>query len=174
MFFYERVWYNGYMKIIRTLEITNEDFFNYLEHDLIDIIAKTGKTITAKDIKKGLKYTTHGEDHFAKVEVTLMEYERGVIYKSRMKSMEDTITLSYTIEEDPKGIKVTFEQKIQSFETKKMNRLMKGWSEAIYLGRMSDALYEIQKKAIQLRDGIVEKPVEKKNHKLIQKLVEKK
>lgn len=162
------------MKLIRTLEITSDEFFDHLECELIEMANKAGKKIKLTDIKKGLKYNIRNESKYTNCEITLMEYERDYIYKSRIKSLEDTITLSYRIEKDPKGIKVTFDQNIASFENKKQNRLMKGWSEAVYLGRMSDTLYDIQKKCIQKREGIVEKPKDDSNHKLLNKLLTKK
>ena len=161
------------MKLIRTLEITSDDFFDQLERELIEIAAKSNKHIGIKDIKKGLKYTSHDDNKYSRIEVTLLEYERGRVYKSRIKSLDDTITLTYRIEPDPKGIKVTFEQRVQSFENKKQNRLMRGWSEAIYLSRMSDTLYDIQKHVYNYKNGIPEKDASKKEHKFLKKISKK-
>ena len=45
------------MKIIRTIKITNEQFYDYLEQQLIeDIKNSQHKKISASDIQKGLKY----------------------------------------------------------------------------------------------------------------------
>ena len=44
------------MKIIRTIKITNEQFYDYLEQQLIeDIKNSQHKKISASDIQKGLK-----------------------------------------------------------------------------------------------------------------------
>ena len=50
--------YNRIMKIIRTLAVTNTEFYDWLEKQLlIEIQAATGEILTATSIKKGLTYT---------------------------------------------------------------------------------------------------------------------
>ena len=46
--------YNRIMKIIRTLAVTNTEFYDWLEKQLlIEIQAATGEILTATSIKKG-------------------------------------------------------------------------------------------------------------------------
>lgn len=164
------------MKITRTLQITEQEFYDYLENDVIANVADcTQRTIKVKDVKKGLRYTKQGDDVYNRVDITVLDYERGKFYKSKIKSMADTITLSYETSVVEKGLQIIFHQHIESFEKKKQRKLMRMFSEGVYYGRMSDTLYDIQKKIVNIRDGIEEKPLpQAKEHKHLKKLIAKK
>lgn len=163
------------MKIIRTLEITQEEFYDYLEEDLCHSIHEaTNKMISKKDIQKGLKYHKFEKSIQEKIEITILEYQRGEIYKSKIKTIGDTTTIFYRTRETEKGLEIIFEQNIHSFETAKQNRFMRMFSEGVYLGRMVDTLYDIQKKIINKRNGIIEvKKAEPKPNLLLKALAEK-
>ena len=164
------------MKITRTLQITEAEFYNYLENDVINSVENcTKRIIKTKDIKKGLHYTKHGDDIYSRVDITILNYERGKLYTSKIKSMSDTITLSYETSMIEKGLQIIFHQHIASFENKKQAKLMRMFSEGVYYGRMSDTLYDIQKKIINIREGIEESTVvQKEEHKRLKKLITKK
>lgn len=134
------------MKLIRTLKIDSDDFYNFLEKQLIEEYKEsTGKTITADNIVKGLRFKKVGDKQFGSADVLVTNYKRGTNYAVTIRSASDTIQISYTTSKDPKGLTIEFEQIIQSFENKKQNRFFRMFSEGVYLGRMSDTLYDIQK-----------------------------
>ena len=137
------------MKLTRILKITETDFYDFLENDLISNIYKfTNKEVSAIDIKKGLKYTKYNDNAHIKLDISILEYERGKIFRSMTKSLFDKITISFETEVVKEGLKVIFNQNIESFENEKHNKFMRLFSEAVYYGRMSDTLYSIQKKII--------------------------
>lgn len=163
------------MKITRTLQVSEQEFYDYLENDVIANVADCAqRTINVKDIKKGLRYTKQGDTIYNRVDITVLDYERGKIYKFQVTSMADTITLSYETSEVEKGLQIIFHQHIESFEHKKQRKLMRMFSEGVYYGRMSDTLYDIQKKIFNIREGIEEKPLQAKEHKHLKKLIAKK
>lgn len=164
------------MKLTRTLNISETEFYDYLEQDLSSTIFLCEQTeVTTADIKKGLRYSKYAEDTHARMDIEVLAYQRGSFYQVRVKTMADTILLSYESTPVPDGLQIIFQQHIDSFENKKHNRFMKLFSEGIYYGRMSDTLFEIQKKIIQKRDGIEEMPKPKPfEHKHIKKLLTKK
>ena len=135
------------MKLTRILKITEKDFYDFLENDLISNIYKfTNKEVSKIDIKKGLKYTKYDNNAHIKLDISILEYERGKIFKSMTKSLFDTITISFETETVDNGLKIIFNQDIESFKKEKHNKFMRLFSEAVYYGRMSDTLYDIQKK----------------------------
>lgn len=145
------------MKLIRTLEVSEDEFYDYLESDLVANIQQCeGKDVSVRDIKKGLKYSIHDKKANVRTDVTILEYKRGDYYKARVKSPADTITISYKTEPDEKGLKVVFNQLIDSFENSRQNKVMRLFSEGVYFGRMSDALQNIQKKIIERRTTVEE------------------
>lgn len=163
------------MKLIRVLKVTKKEFYDFLEDCLLsDINQCTSKELSVENLKKGVKYSKHAENVLTRIDISILDYKRGVFYKSEIKSMADTITISYETEETDDGLKVVFSQNIESFETKKHNKLMRMFSEAVYYGRMTDTLYDIQKKIINKREGIAE-PIQPKlvKHKYFKKLLSK-
>jgi hypothetical protein len=164
------------MKLTRIFKINENDFYDFLEKDLLSNIYQcTNKELSIKDIKKGLKYTKYGDDAYTRIDVSILDYERGKFYKSKIKSMADTITISFQTKIVNDGLEIIFNQHIESFENKKHNKLMRMFSEAVYYGRMTDTLYDIQKKIINNKNGIIE-PVfnEPLEHKYLKKLFSKK
>lgn len=141
------------MKLIRTLQVSEQEFYDYFEQDLITNMDRwMHQKISAKDIKKGMSYRKQDEKSNAQTVVTVIGYERGSYYSLRLQTMVDSIELTYHTEPDEKGIKIIFEQHIESFETKKQKKLMRMFSEGVYFGRMSDTLYDMQAKIIKLRE----------------------
>lgn len=145
------------MKLTRTLEVTEKEFYDYLEQDLIEKIFKTtGKQIKPAAIKKGLKYTLRPEDPMTRINVTIKSYERNQHYHAIIESYSETIVLRYETQRVPQGLDVTLTQSIESFESQKHNKLMQMFSEAVYLGRMTDMLYDIQSKIVKNRELLEE------------------
>ena len=140
------------MKLTRILKITEKEFYDFLESDLLSNIHQyTGKELSVKDIKKGLKFSKHEQDALARIDVSILDYKRGSVYKSVTKSLADTITISFETEVVEEGLKIIFNQHLENFENKKQNKILRMFSEAVYYGRMTDTLYDIQKKILNNR-----------------------
>ena len=163
------------MKLIRTFAFTSDEFYDFLESDLLANAAKcTSRPLSVNDIKKGFKYSKHDNNAHTRIDVTILDYQRQLHYKSKIKSISDTITIEYATRPCEKGLEITFIQGFESFETTKHNKFMELFSQAVYLGRMTDTLYEIEKKIINRREGIEEKViVQPEQHKLLRKLISK-
>lgn len=146
------------MKITRTLNVSEKEFYDFLESELHSVIHQSSnEELSAITIQKGLKYSKNEENKNARIDVVIVDYQRGSVYKTRVKSLTDSIEMSYETETVREGLKVIFSQEVESFNMKKHNWLVKEFSEGVYLGRMSELLYEIQKKIIQQRE-LNEKP----------------
>ena len=142
------------MKLTRTLKVSEAEFYDYLECELLTTIYQcSAKELSANDIKKGLNYSKNEDNTNARIDVTILEYQRGSVYKANIKSLTDNIILSYETKVENDGLTVVFHQYIDSFERKKHNRFMHFFSEGVYLGRMSDMIYGIQKKIITQREA---------------------
>lgn len=140
------------MKLTRILKITEKEFYDFLENDLLSNIYQcTGEELSANDIKKGLKYAKQDKDALTRTDISILDYKRGAVYRSEVKSIADTITISFETEVVKDGLKIVFNQCIKSFDEKKHNKLMKMFSEAVYYGRMTDTLYGIEEKISKSR-----------------------
>ena len=145
------------MRLTRILKITEKEFYDFLETSLLSNIRQcTGRELSIKDIKKGFKYSKHEEDVLTRIDVSILDYERGFIYQSITKSLADTITISFETEVVKDGLKIIFNQSLENFESKKQNKFLRMFSEAVYLGRMTDTLYDIEKKIMNNRSESVE------------------
>lgn len=134
------------MKIKRTLQISEKEFYDYLESELIRECQ-----LTKTKIEKGLNYKKTDSKTQMEISVFVINYIRGTLYEVKVFSSYETYFLKYTTQENENGLEIQFEQHIESFEMKKQNRLMRLFSEGVYLGRMSDTLFDIQKKIHEKR-----------------------
>lgn len=134
------------MKIIRTLDVTQDEFYDYLESEVREQYSKAKNTLYAGDIKEGMTYSTAVTEHQPPMTITINRYIRNKRYKATIESRTDTVTIDYQTEESDKGLDIIFIQEIDSFNKQKHNKLMQWFSEGVYYGRMSDTLFDIQKK----------------------------
>lgn len=140
------------MKLIRTLKVTPQEFFDYVEMTLSHQGIYSSPSFTKDEIKTGLKYTIIDESQL-KTSVTLLKYHPYDIYQSKVTNVNDTVILTYQIQQINDGIQVIFEQSIDSFNNIKPNSLNAKFQETFYLGRMSDQLFKIEKDIIAIRNG---------------------
>ena len=140
------------MKLIRTLHISADEFYNYLEREFLNDAKKNcDKKITK--LEKGLNFYKHAEDRYARIDIKVLDYKRGSIYALEMKSFTDTITISYKTKEVDEGLEVEFEQIIASEKNKKRNAISQKFSETVYLSRMSRTIYDIEAAIIKEREN---------------------
>jgi hypothetical protein len=136
------------MKIIRTLQITSDEFYDYLEHNLLSLANKnrSGKpAYTSADIISGFHFSYGAEEAPYKTEFTVVEYRRNHHYKATSVSITEKLEISYHTKAVDKGLEVIYEQGAPQQSTKKKsNKLARGFSEALFLSRMSNSLYDIQ------------------------------
>ena len=131
--------YNRIMKIIRTLAVTNTEFYDGLEKQLlIEIQAATGEILTATSIKKGLTYTKTTAKTAAQIKITIDDYQRGIKYQMTAISPLDTVT-------------VTFLEDVDSYRPQQHHWLLRNFSQALLLGRMSDKLLQLEQQIIAHR-----------------------
>lgn len=143
------------MKLTRAIKASDQEFYDYLEQELIKAIqTNTQREISAKDIKKGLSYRKYEDNAHAQVQVNILDYQRGSYYKAEVKSLSDTVTITYETSVEKDELIIKFTQSIESYESRKHNRVMKVFSEAIFLGRMANTIYNIQKEIIKQREAI--------------------
>lgn len=131
------------MKITRVLDVTEEEFYDHLESQLLSDFQKHAQELT--EVKKGAAYTKFDEKTQSSVSFEIEDYARGNSYRMKVKSALDTYTVHYKTRQVDKGLEVVFYQEVESFESSTQNKFLRLFSEAVYYGRMSDALFEIQK-----------------------------
>lgn len=140
------------MKIIRTIKVTETQFYDYLEQQLLDDIQNSSKKqITISDIKKGLKYTKEDKDSKLITEISIQQYVREECYRFKVTYMSDSTTIEYRTKSTDEGLQITMSQRIQSFEEKSHNKISRAFHEAIYLSRMSHTIYDIEKNILNIK-----------------------
>ena len=119
--------YNKNMKIIRTIKITNEQFYDYLEQQLIEA---QSKLVT---------------------EIYIQQYVRDECYRFKVIYMSDSTSIEYRTKPVDEGLQITMTQHIQSFEEKRHHKLSRHFHEAIYLSRMTQAIYDIENTILNIK-----------------------
>lgn len=162
------------MKLIRTFSITSQEFYDYLENQLLEDIQKTtNKRISKKDIRKGFSY----EKKVARSKITINDYQRDKLYSVTVQSNTDYMTVSYMTNETKEGLEIVFEQFISGYDDvrNKKNFLSRTLHDWICFGRMSNTLYGIRNEIQNIREGIVTKPMKQNEpFKKLRKTLEKK
>lgn len=145
--------YNTTMKLTRTFNITSDEFYDYLEEQVLNNIQKSSKRKVEKSaIKKGLTYDSKP----AQCKVTIDEYKRGSVYQSTMRSMTSFIRVTYHTEETKDGLKIDFEQFVSGHddELDHKNFIVRSFYQWISFGRMSRTLYDMRNDILNKREGI--------------------
>lgn len=147
------------MKVTRNLEITASEFFNAVFDELIQEIEKFDNQKISKDsLKTGFHYHHKGEDVYSKIDFEIVEYQEETFYKSVRSSVRGTTSISYEVIPTENGISVTFTQETDEHQTqRKLPKLVALFAEGFAYGRMTDKLYDYQKKVINEKEGFVEK-----------------
>lgn len=143
------------MKIVRTLKINPDEFFDQVERGVLSRMGSaTGESdLDPAAISSGRCFIEDADDPRRRSETRIIEYTRGKRFESRTVSVMDDVTMSYEVgpAEAGDGITVVYRQDMASFNARKKG-LMKGFSEAVYLGRMAEQLFKIQDEVFAVRE----------------------
>lgn len=142
------------MKIIRTLNITSDEFYDHLESKLLELAnnTRTGEAVyTPADLKAGFQISRGAKEASFQTSLTVTDYVRNHHYEATAESVAGTIQMSYRTEPGDEGLKVTFEQSSIDGREKKHGKLFRGFSDALFLSRMSNSLYDIQNEIMRKR-----------------------
>ena len=133
------------MKLIRNLTITQKEFYDYLEAEVAKFINTAQNGTDIKGIKKGMTYSYTRENQ-GKNTITILDYKRYDCYVAKIETTFDTSLIRYQTIEKNDVLEVTFYHEVESLtkKRKKMIPLFRWFSEGVYYGRMSDALFAIQ------------------------------
>lgn len=166
--------YNLAMKLIRTFEITSDEFYDYLETQLLEQISKTTKKNVRKNvIQSGYSY----ENKDARSKIVIDKYVRGQIYQSTVKSATSFVRVCYETQETKEGLQIRFEQFISGEENlPQRNVLYRTWHNWITFGRMSHVLYDMRDDIFKIRNGekIQKNSTQPEVHKHLKKFLAKK
>lgn len=162
------------MKLIRTFEITSDEFYDYLENQLLEEIQKTTKKkINKRVIKKGYFY----ENKTAKCKITIDEYKRGSVYQATVHSQTSFVRITYHTQETKEGLQIEFEQFVsgQDDELDKKNFVSRQFHNWITFGRMSHTLYDMRTDILNKREGIeTPKMPQQQQHEKLKSFLQKK
>jgi hypothetical protein len=132
------------MKIKRVLPIEENEFYDYLEAQLLTDSSQSETSVSK--IEKGMKYSKIEPKTKLQINVCVNDYQRGKVYEVTIDSIYERLTINYQTKPTNKGLEIVFDQQIASHKEVKQNRWFRWFSEGVYLGRMSDTLFDIQKK----------------------------
>ena len=84
------------MKIIRELQITSEEFYDFLESEFLNQMNESDNPAkyTGK-LKKGLRYSKLSDNVFTKTDYEILEYRRHERYVIQISSHSEKLTTSY-------------------------------------------------------------------------------
>ena len=145
------------MKVIRNLEISAGEFFGVVLEELAkEIRSLSGTECAAADLYQGYTYVHNPDDVATKVVFEIVEYQEEKLYKAVRSSAEGEQIITYEVTPQEKGISVTFDYVNTTPAGQKKKGIFGAFSEIIFLSRMTDKLFDIQRTVINRREGFTE------------------
>lgn len=96
--------------ITKEFEFSANDFFNFLDQQLIAAIKTARQNNMPVVLRAGTKYTQENVD----VEIT--QYERGKVYAADFQNDRFHIVICYQTQNLANGVKITFSEDIKSYD----------------------------------------------------------
>ena len=145
------------MKVIRNLEITAGEFFGVVLEELAaEIKSLSGTECDPTDFQPGYTYVHMPDDPALKVVFTIVEYQEEKLYKAVRSSAEGDLTITYDVASNGKDITVTFDYENTTPAGQSKKGFFGFFSQTIFLSRMTDKLYNIQRTVINRKEGFTE------------------
>lgn len=139
------------MKLIRTLAVSEREFYTYLEQEMLADYVEGG---AVPKLEKGAVFHNGQTDPYAKASLRILDYQPGKLYHAQLSTFSDEIKLSYrTRVIDDQHLEVIYQQELGSLAKQKRHPILSWFSDGVYLGRMTDHLYDIQKKIQAKREA---------------------
>ena len=133
------------MKIIRELQVTSDEFYDFLESEFLNQINQTDNQTKKIDrLKKGLRYSKLSDNVYTKTDYEILDYRRHETYVIQISSHSEKTITSYKTKPCSKGLEVTLEQEQNKLTKNSKSKLIKWMGELLYFGRLSENLYKIQ------------------------------
>lgn len=149
--------YTAPMKVIRNLEISASEFFSVVLEQLAEEIKSlSGIQCTAADLHEGYVYIHNPDDVATKVVFEIVEYQEDRLYKAVRTAAEGDLTVIYDVVPTDTGITVSFTYENTTPAGQPKKGLFGAFSQIIFLSRMTDKLFDIQRTIINRREGFTE------------------
>ena len=133
------------MKIIRELQVTSDEFYDFLESEFLNQINQTDNQTKKIDrLKKGLRYSKLSDNVYTKTDYEILDYRRHETYVIQISSHSEKTITSYKTKPCSKGLEVKLEQEQNKLTKNSKSELIKWMGELLYFGRLSENLYKIQ------------------------------
>ena len=133
------------MKIIRELQVTSDEFYDFLENEFLNQINQADNQTKKIDrLKKGLRYSKLSDNIYTKTDYEILDYRRHETYFIQISSHSEKTITSYKTKPCAKGLEVTLEQEQNKLTKNSKSKLIKWMGELLYFGRLSENLYKIQ------------------------------
>jgi len=133
------------MKIIRELQVTSNEFYDFLESEFLNQINQADNQTKKIDrLKKGLRYSKLSDNVYTKTDYEILDYHRHETYVIQISSHSEKTITSYKTKPCAKGLEVTLEQEQNKLTKNSKSKIIKWMGELLYFGRLSENLYKIQ------------------------------
>ena len=133
------------MKIIRELQVTSDEFYDFLESEFLNQINQTDNQTKKIDrLKKGLCYSKLSDNVYTKTDYEILDYRRHETFVIQISSHSEKTITSYKTKPCSKGLEVTLEQEQNKLTKNSKSKIIKWMGELLYFGRLSENLYKIQ------------------------------
>lgn len=110
--------------ISKEFEFSAQDFFDYLDQQLIDAIQNARHNHLPVALASGTRYK-QGD-----IDTVITKYKRGQIYEAHFKNSRIDIVISYKTQDNNRGVRIIFSEQIKSYDPSahtKLNNWFYNW-----------------------------------------------
>ena len=157
------------MRIVRSLDVTGDEFFSDLvatfENDWQRL---TGGKLEAGGLREGLSWRSD------QVHLLVRSFDPPRLFSVERQEQAERTRATYQVESNGHGCQVTYDWD-SDVHDRQCNRLLRGFSEAVYLGRMAESLLAAEDR---IRNGGIPRhvqpaPQERPDVRLLRKALER-
>lgn len=110
--------------ITKDFDFSAQDFFDYLDQQLIQAIKKARNNDLPVNLTSGTRYK-QGD-----INTEITKYKRGEIYEAHFENKRLNILISYHTTDTKNGVRITFSENIKSYDPaahSKLNNWFYNW-----------------------------------------------
>lgn len=149
--------YTSPMKVIRNLEISAGEFFSVVLEELAaEVKSMSGKDCPVADLCTGYTYIHNPDDAATKVVFEIVEYQEDKLYKAVRTAANGDLSITYDVTPCENGISVAFTYENTTPAGRPKKGIFGAFSQIIFLSRMTDKLFDIQRTVVNRKEGFTE------------------
>lgn len=120
------------VKIIREYDFKAQDFFSFLQQELVKEIQKARHNKMKVKVASGLQYALKGKDGKTQTTVVIDKFEPNQVYAATFHTLDQIAKVSYSVKDLSKGCQIVLSEDIVSYHPEQHGKLTNLFYDFMY------------------------------------------